>query len=179
MLVDFGQPLGGIVQSAYVVADVDRAMAGFTAHLKVGPWFVRGPFTPPSGRLRGERNRPSVSLARGFAGHTMIELIVQHDDGPSVYHEHGGPRRYGFHHWAALTADFDADVERYARAGFEEAYYDVLPSGARIMYVDSTAALPGMIELVELNDEQERVYTAMYRAALGWDGTDPVRDADR
>ena len=32
-----------------------------------------------------------------------------------------------------------------------------------------------MIELVEHTDAQERVYTEMYRAAVGWDGNDPLR----
>jgi hypothetical protein len=178
MRVDFGQPIGAIVQSGYVVEDIERAMAEFTAHLHVGPWFVRGPFTPPHGRLRGAPNTPSLTLARGFSGHLMIELIQQHDDGPSIYHERRGARSYGFHHWAVMSQDFDGDIARHARAGFPEAYYDVLPSGARIMYVDATAALGGMIELVELNDAQERVYTAMYRAAIGWDGADPVRWED-
>jgi Glyoxalase/Bleomycin resistance protein/Dioxygenase superfamily len=175
MLVDFGQPVRGIVQAAYVVEDVDAAAAQFTAHLGVGPWFVRGPFVPAAGRLRGRPNSPTVTLARGFSGHLMVELIAQHDDGPSVFHEHGGPRRYGFHHWAIMTPTFDAEVARYRRAGFEEAFYDVLPSGARVMYVDSTPALPGMIEIVELNDAQHRVYTEIHRASLGWSGADPVR----
>ena len=33
-----------------------------------------------------------------------------------------------------------------------------------------------MIELVEHTDAQERVYTDMYRAAIGWDGSDPIRE---
>ena len=51
----------------------------------------------------------------------------------------------------------------------------MLPSGSRVMYVDSTAGLPGMIEIVEYTPALERVYTEMYRAALGWDGSDPIR----
>jgi hypothetical protein len=174
MRLDFGQPLDGICQVAYVVADVDVAMHDYTASLGVGPWFVRGPFVPPQGRLRGEPNSPSLTLARGFSGHTMVELIAQHDDGPSVYHEGGGPRRYGFHHWATMTADFDAAVARLQSAGFDEAYYDVLPTGSRVMYVDDGGrTLPGMVELIEHTDAQERVYTEMYLASVGWDRTEP------
>lgn len=32
-----------------------------------------------------------------------------------------------------------------------------------------------MIELLEHSDGQERFYTEMYRAAVGWDGSDPIR----
>jgi hypothetical protein len=176
-LLDFGQPLGGISQFAYVVEDLDRAMAEYTDRLGVGPWFVRGPFQPPAGRHRGEPATFTVTLGRAFAGHAMIELIVQHDDGESVFHEGGGPRRYGFHHWGVLTQAFDADVDRYRALGYEEAFSDRLPSGARVVYMDATRDLPGMIELVEHTAEQERVYTEIYQASVGWDGTDPVRVA--
>lgn len=176
MLLDFGQPLGGIVQFAYVVEDIDAAMEDYSVQLGVGPWDVRGPFVPPAGRLRGEPNQPLLSLARGYVGHTMVELIAQHDAGPSVYHETpGAPRRYGFHHWAVIVDDFDAAFTRYAQAGFPEVYFDQLPSGSRIVYVDAVKTLGGMIELIEYTPEQERVYTEIYEAALGWDRTGPVR----
>jgi hypothetical protein len=48
----------------------------------------------------------------------------------------------------------------------------VVPSGARIVYVDATADLPGMIEM---NAQQEAMYTAFRDSALRWDGTEPVR----
>jgi hypothetical protein len=83
-----------------------------------------------------------VSLARAFSGHTMIELIQQHDDAPSVLHEGDGPRRYGFHHWALMTKRLDEDVARYRAMGYDEAFSDLLPSGARVVYVDSTRDLP-------------------------------------
>lgn len=174
-VLGFGQPLGAVCQYAYVVEDLDRAMADFTDRLGIGPWFLRDRFTPPRARHRGRPSTATFSLARAFAGHAMIELIVQHDDGPSVFHEGDGPRRYGFHHWAVMTADFDGELARYAALGYEEAFADVLPSGARVTYVDSTRDLPGMIELVEHTPGQERVYTEIQRASVAWDGRDPVR----
>ncbi len=175
-LLGFGQPLGAVVQFAYTVADLEQAMAGYTSRLCIGPWFVRGPFTPPAARYRGEPTSPELSVARAFAGHTMLELIAQHDETPSVFHEGGGPRRYGFHHWAVMTDAFDAGVERYAALGYDEAFSDRLPSGSRVVYLDATRDLPGMIELIEHTDEQERIYTRMYEAAAEWDGREPVRE---
>jgi hypothetical protein len=121
MSLEWGQPDGGVTQFAYFVEDIEVAAADFTAHLGVGPWFVRGPFRPPEGRLRGVPNGPLISLTRGFSGHAMFELVQQHDDGPSVFHEHGGPRSYGFHHWAVVTSRFDAHVARLLAEGYEEA----------------------------------------------------------
>jgi hypothetical protein len=45
--------------------------------------------------------------------------------------------------------------------------------------MDAARDLPGMIELVEHTAAQELVYTSMYRAAVGWDGSDPIRRTDR
>jgi catechol 2,3-dioxygenase-like lactoylglutathione lyase family enzyme len=166
MLLDFGQPCGGIVQVAYVVADIEAAQAEFAARLGIGPWSVRGPFTPTEARLRGVPTRPTVTLARGFSGHVMIELIVQHDDGPSVYHPAGEPRHYGFHHWAIMVDDLESALAEYRAAGYTEAFADTLPSGSRVVYVEGDGALPGMIELIEHTPAQERVYTEIYAAAL-------------
>ncbi len=178
VLLDFGQPLGGIAQFAYVVEDLDQAMADYVDRLGVGPWIVRGPFQPPEGRYRGEPTSATFTIAHAFAGHAMLELIVQHDDSPSVFHEAAGARSYGFHHWGLVTKHFDAEVERYAALGYAEAYFDRLPTGSRVIYLDATRDLPGMIELLEHTDAQERVYTEMYRAAVGWDGSDPIRRED-
>ena len=170
-LLGFGQPLGAIAQFAYVVEDAERDMLRYTEQLGLGPWFVRGPWQPPSGRYRGQPTTPTLTVARAFAGHAMVELIQQHDDVPSVFRERGP----GFHHWGIVTSSFDEDVARYAAAGYEEAFSDVLASGARVLYVDATRDLPGMIELVEHTEAQERVYTQIYEAAVGWDGRDPIR----
>lgn len=181
MELSFGQSLGSIVQYAYVVESIDRAVADYVDRLGVGPWFVRGPFSPAAGRFRGQPTSAVVSLARAFSGHVMLELVEQHDDTPSVFHPSPdiAERRYGFHHWAVFTGQIDADVERYRALGYEEAYADVLPSGSRIVYVDSTRDLPGMIELVEHTDAQEQVYDTIYRASIGWDGSEPLRHSDR
>jgi hypothetical protein len=179
MSLSYGQPLGAITQFAYVVDSIERASADFTGRLGLGPWFVRGPFRPPAGRYRGRPTRPLLSLARAFAGHAMVELIEQHDDSPSVYHEREGPRTYGFHHWAIVTGNFEADLRRYSALGYEEAYADLLPSGSRVVYLDTRSDLPGMIELIEHTDAQERVYDEIFRASVGWDGRDPLRRSDR
>ncbi len=175
VLLGFGQPLGGIVQFAYVVEDIDRAVVELSDRLGVGPWSVRARFQPRTARYRGQPTEATFSLARTFSGHVMLELIEQHDDSPSVFHEQPGPRRYGFHHWAVMTDTFDADVARYTALGYEEAFSDTLPSGARVVYVDATRDLPGMIELVERTEAQERFYTQIYEASATWDGQELVR----
>jgi len=174
----FGQPIGGIIQTAYTVADIEASMREFTARLGVGPWFVSDPFQPPEGLHRGEPTRFTITLAIAFSGHLMIELIQQHDTFPSVYQETIRERGHGFHHWAVASDDLDADIRKYQADGFVVAFSDRSPRGMRVAYMDKAGLLPGMIELVELNAAAEAAYTKCFEAARDWDGSDPVRRFD-
>lgn len=174
-MLAFGQRAGGIVQTAYTVPDIEQGMKDFTARLDVGPWFVTGPFVPPEGLYRGTPTDMRLTLAIGFAGHMMIELIEQHDEQPSVYRETIAARGYGFHHWAIASTDFDADVARHRALGYDVAFSDRSPRGVRIVYMDTQRDLPGMLEIIELTDALEARYTEMYRASLDFDGTEPIR----
>jgi hypothetical protein len=173
--LSFGQPFGGIVQVAYTVEDINCAMRDFTQRLNVGPWFVTGPFTPSKGSYRDHPTDISLTLAVAFAGHMMIELIVQHDDKPSVYQETIKTKGYGFHHWAICSDKFDADVARYVSAGYSIAFSDLSPRGVRIVYLDTTQDLPGMLEIIETTDALQAIYQSYFDAAQNWDGRDPVR----
>ena len=171
--LSFGQPVGTIVQFAYFVEDTEQAIGEWVERLGVGPWIVRERFRPPTGRYRGEPTDAIFTVSHSFAGHTMVELIEQHNDAPSVFNELGP--NYGFHHWGVMTKTFDADVARYRAMGYEEAFFDTLPTESRVMYLDARRDLPGMIELLEHTDAQERVYTGYWEATVGWDGKDPIR----
>jgi|HubBroStandDraft_2_1064218.scaffolds.fasta_scaffold608233_2 methylmalonyl-CoA/ethylmalonyl-CoA epimerase len=168
--------LGKVIQYAYTVLDLDAAMRQYTEVLRIGPWFKRGPFVPRSGLYRGEPATSRLSLARAFSGDSMIELIQQHDDEPSIFREVTLARGYGFHHWAIPTRDFDEDTRRYQARGFEVAFSDVLDTGARIRYLDAVSAVGGLIELVEATPAQLDRYTLFYVSSIGWDGADPVRE---
>jgi hypothetical protein len=173
--LSFGQPFGGIIQVAYTVENIDRGMRDFTERLNLGPWFVTGPFTPSKGGYRGQPTDISLTLAVAFAGHMMIELIEQHDDKPSVYQETIKTKGYGFHHWAICSDKFDEDVAHYQAAGYPIAFHDVSPRGVRIVYMDTTRDLPGMLEIIETTDALQAIYQSYYDAAQNWDGKDPVR----
>jgi Glyoxalase/Bleomycin resistance protein/Dioxygenase superfamily len=174
-LLNFGQPDDGVVQMAYVVEDIQRAMKQWAEQLKVGPWFLLEHFTGVDPLYRGKPSEADVAIAMGFAGHMMIELIQPNNDAPSVYREVIDQRGYGFHHWGVASKDFDRDVTAYKQRGAELAFFARVPSGGRIAYMDTTAQLPGMVELIELGADFEPMFTGFYRASLGWDGKHPVR----
>jgi hypothetical protein len=177
MLLNYGQPIHGVMQFAYTVPDIEAAIDHYVRVYKIGPWTLFGPFSPPQALYRGQPTSLTISLAMAFTGGMMIELVQQHDDGPSVYRETlertGG---YGFHHHAIVTDDYEAETRRYADMGYEMAFFDIL-QGGRIAYFDTTRDLPGMTELIELTPTAEARQSRVWRSSLGWDGSDPIRRA--
>lgn len=174
-LTVFGQPQDGIIQSAFVVKDIRAAMSDWAGKLKVGPWFLLPRFTGVDALYRGQPSTAAVSIAMGFAGHIWIELIQPLDNEPSVYREIIDRRGYGFHHFGVGTATFDADVNRYEASGAALAFFARVPSGGRVAYMDTSATLPGMTELIELGASFDSIFSRMYRESIGWDGSDPLR----
>ncbi len=170
-----GQPHGSIAQIAYIVPDIEAAMRSYVARLNVGPWFVAGPFVPQKGVYRGTPITPRLTLALAYSGTTMIELIQQHDDGPSVFAETVKKRGYGFHHFGLAVREFDAEVAAYLGKGYEIAFSATAPMGMRVAYMDTEKELPGMVELIEGNQAFEDFFTPIFRASIVWDGKDAVR----
>ena len=173
--LDFGQPIGGIIQMAYVVADIASAMGQWTADLRVGPWFLLDHFTGVDPVYRGQPCQAGVALAMGYAGHLQIELIQPTDDHPSVYKEHIDARGYGFHHYGLASPHYAADVARYVARGYELAFEAGVPTGGKVGYLDTHGALPGYLEVIETGAVMEEVFTRFWAASIGWDGSDPVR----
>jgi Glyoxalase/Bleomycin resistance protein/Dioxygenase superfamily len=174
-LTIFGQPQDGIIQSAFVVKDIQQSMQEWSAKLHVGPWFLLPRFTGVDALYRGQPATAAVSIAMGFAGHMWIELLQPLDGEPSVYREIIDRRGYGFHHFGVGTPNFDRDVERYQASGAALAFFARVPSGGRVAYMDTSATLPGMTELIELGASFDSLFSRMYRSSIGWDGSDPVR----
>jgi Glyoxalase/Bleomycin resistance protein/Dioxygenase superfamily len=173
-LVSFGQPDDGVVQIAYVVKDIQKAMRQWAEDLKIGPWFLLPGFRGVEPLYRGRPSEMEADLAMSFAGHMNIELIQQRNDAPSVYRDLLGDGQ-GFHHWGIATRDFDRELEKYKKKGDELAFFSKVPSGGRVGYLDTKGRLPGMIELIELGADFEATFNRFYRASIGWDGQDPVR----
>ncbi len=173
-LLTYGQPFGGIVQIAYFVEDIKKSIKEFIDVYNIGPWVVHGPFVPHAGRYRGKPTKVEVTLALAYSGHISIELIQQHNDEPSVFKETFAKRGYGFHHFAIVTKDFDAEIARYQAMGYEEAFADqVLDS--RMAYYDTSAGLQGgMTEIIEYTPKMEALQSKPYFANLDWDGKDGV-----
>jgi Glyoxalase/Bleomycin resistance protein/Dioxygenase superfamily len=173
--LNFGQPETGIFQMAYVVEDIEASMRHWVEQLNVGPWFLLPHFTGERPTYRGEPSQAGVALSMAFAGHMLVELIQPKDDKPSVYREAIERRGYGFHHFGVGTQDYDGDLARHRDQGHDLAFEAWVPTGGRVGYVDTTAELPGYLELIEMDEATEAAFTGFYATSLTWDGSDPVR----
>ena len=173
-MLKFGQPAGSVYQFAYTVGNIEKGMADFSARLGVGPWFTIDYSASPHARYRGEPTKLRVTIALGFAGHINVELFELLDDSPSPFREIVDRRGHGFHHWAIGSDDFERDVAHYQGLGYEIAFYEQAARG-RVVYMDTTRDLPGMLEICEMTERQETRLHAMYQASVEFDGKDPVR----
>jgi hypothetical protein len=172
--LNFGQPVNGIVQTAFVVEDIQRAMQQWIGDLNVGPWFLAERFTGQNPVYRGAPTESAVALAMAFCGHMQIELLQPLDGLPSVYKETIEARGYGFHHHGLATTDFAGTEARLKAKGYEEAFRASVGSGD-VIYFDTKGATPGFLEIFEANAGMEDTFTRMYLASVGWHGEDPVR----
>lgn len=171
----FGQPKGGVIQMAYVVKDIRRAIDHWVGDLKVGPWFLLDHFTGIDPVYRGGPSHADVSIAMAFAGHMQIELIQPNDDHPSVYRETIGRRGYGFHHVGLACTDVPAEIEAYAKRGYVLAFRAGVPTGGDVAYLEAEQAEAGFVELIPATPAMDETFTRFWRAGLAWDGSEPIR----
>jgi hypothetical protein len=162
---------GVIKQIAYVVDDLDAAMARWVEIVRAGPFFRIDNAQVQDMRYRGRGAEATMSLAVGNSGGVQIELIQLMDGAPSVYREL--PR--GVHHLALLARDFEAESARLERLGHPVAWALTLPGICRVRYHDTLASFGHFIELWESTDTFRGLLDMVENAARDWDGRDPVR----
>ena len=172
----YGQPLGGVAQTAFIVPDLTGAIHHWVRDMGAGPFFVLPHLYAPGQVYRGAQSLADVTLAMGFAGHMLIELIQPLDDHPSVYRETRELRGFGFHHLGIACIDVEAASADYQARGYHEAYRAAVPTGGEVVYLDNgTGAAQGFIELLPVTPGMDETFTRFWRASQDWDGTDPVR----
>lgn len=174
---NFGQPLDGIIQIAFIVDDIQAAMPVYAERLKIGPWFLFEHFPFDRVTHRGAPSDIDISLCLGYSGHMMFELIEQHNDAPSPYLEAAAKRGYGFHHFAVACEPeaYDARLDAYVAQGYDITLDGSVKVGGRATYVDSMDALGGMIELIEMTPTVEALFSHIHHESRLWDGSEPIR----
>lgn len=163
------------MQICWVVDDLHAAIEHWTQVAGVGPFFLFDsvPFVEPL--YRGQPAKPlDITAAMAHAGHLQIELVRQNDDQPSFLRDVVPAGQSGLHHLALYCSDYDRDLAAYTDAGSPVAF-SCRMMGSRTCWVDTTATLGFMVELIEANPVADSVFEQFRVAAADWDGRDPVR----
>ncbi|WP_232494136.1 VOC family protein [Novosphingobium kaempferiae] len=170
-----GVPGSHVMQVAFMVEDLEAACMHWVRTTGIGPFL-----TVPHVVLEEYSycGRPAsgldFSVAIAQSGGVQIELIQQHCDNPSAYRDTVAKGQGGFHHLAVYTDDYAATYARYVDQGFVVAV-DGSFGGFRFSYIDTSATLGCMIELIEENPLQSDFFARIASAAVGWDGAEPIR----
>jgi hypothetical protein len=173
------QFLGPVRQNGYVVRDIRAAMDHWINVLGVGPWFYVDRVKTDYFRYRGEDSDLQMSVALANSGDLQIELIQQRNDAPSLYLDFLEAGHEGLQHLAFWTTDFqglyDGLIAKGHAAGHEGAIGGEL---GRFAYFDAPASHPGaMLEISDISGSKGKFFEHIKRAAAGWDGSDPIREA--
>lgn len=171
-------PPGTIFQMAYVVTDLEAAMAHWSGALGVGPFF-RFPLPLPLDWLtldgtRTDRFDVLSGCALAQSGGVQIELLLPGPD-PSPYQEFLDAGRSGLHHVGVYARDYDAEMAAWRAQGIGVAMEGELPL-SRFSYLRTDTVFPGtMLELIEPQPAMLELFETIAAASQGWDGRDPVR----
>jgi hypothetical protein len=166
---------GPVMQTAYVVRDLDAAMAHWTGTLGVGPFFVTQSVPYAEVRYRGRPITIATRVAIAYSGEQQVELIHQTAGDRSMFTdflETGA----GMHHVCVVAADYPAAIALAAGHGLEILQDGVTTAGIRFAYLDRPGTPRGsVLEVVEGSRGLLRFFDRLKQTAATWDGADPVR----
>jgi hypothetical protein len=167
---------GPVRQNGYVVRDVEAAMDHWTKVMGVGPFFYFPTVVVEQFTYYGQPSDVKLSIALANSGPLQIELIQQRNDAPSMYRDFLAAGREGLQHVAFWTEKFDDDLRRARAAGFEIAQEGRFGgANGRLVYFSAEAHPGTVIELSEISGPKGPMFRRIAEAAVGWDGTDPIR----
>jgi len=161
-----------IFQMSWVVRDLEEAALRWHRATGVGPFLINRHLTIDQPLHRGKPNPIDFSIAIAQAGPLQIELVEQHDDRPSCYRDTVPAGQEAMHHVAIMSADYDAALQHYLDRGFEVASSGFFGE-VQFCYVDCTAELGHMVEIVADCAPIRAFFDMVRQAAEEWDG-DPA-----
>ena len=168
---------GPVRQNGYVVRDIRAAMDHWINVAGVGPWFYVDRVTTDYFRYRGADSDMQMSVALANSGDLQIELIQQLNDAPSMYKDFLDEGNEGLQHVAYWSTDYQSVYDDFLARGHAVGHEGQIggPQG-RFAYFDVGAHPGSVIELSDISGSKGKFFEHIRKAALDWDGADPIRD---
>jgi len=166
---------GPLRQMGFVVRDIDKAMRHWVEICGVGPWYLAERL-PLNGFWYKEQRYDDIHLTIALAnsGDVQLELIQQRDDTPSLYREFLAAGRERLQHWSSWPENYHELLDRAVKNGWTIGQRGESPRGPFVYFLNE--GHPGtVIEMAELTPTRRRIFDAVREAAVGWDGSDPIR----
>lgn len=168
-----------VMQTSFIVDDLDDACMRWVRTTGIGPFLTVRNIPLTDFTYRGDKGEGiDFSVAIAQSGGVQIELVQQHCDRPSAYRDLIAKGAQGFHHicfYCDDAADYEATCDWYDRQGFVTAI-DGRMGDMRFRYIDTSAAIGCMVELIDNHPMQTDFFGRIIDSAKDWDGvTDPVR----
>lgn len=164
-------------QSAWVVDDIESAALQWAEFAGVGPFFVSEYHEGDLEQTlyRGTSSPITMKTALAQAGDMQIELIQPTGNARSAYRDTVPVGKTAFHHIGVWSNDLEADVASYLDNGFEVAAKGKAGEVVGFAYIDTSATLGHMIELVEDTQEIRAAFKMIADSSMNWDGMNPIR----
>ena len=162
-------PGQNIIQNAYFVNDIDAAIDRWHALWGIGPFLVRRHIVFERVTYRGVPASIDLSAAFAQAGPVQIELLAQHDESPSAFHDMFAPGTEGLHHVAMMPDNYAQAIAHYTRLGYPVAGEVHSAGGRGAAFIDTRPLLGHMTEIYVPSDGLTQLYRDVAAAAATWD----------
>jgi len=156
---------GSLQRLVQVVPDLNAAMQSWAGDAGAGPFFVFPKIAFTAHEHRGSAALPSLSIATGFCGDVLIELVQLHDDTPSAWHEADSCALTP----ALLVDDMDAALNAQLESGRACISRGTYGFGARFAFVETPTSTGTTLQLIERHFVLTQLTTAMREASNHWD----------
>ena len=169
--------LGDIVQLAFMWRDFEAGLRFWSGTMGAGPFFVIDHVEFGEVRYRGAPAELDLAVGIGYWGDLQIELVHQHNDAPSIFHDWQEDGREGLHHVGILVGDI-AIAERVCADAGASVLLEGTMSGSRgrFFYARTAESAP-FLEVIEPAGKLLKGFEYMRETARNWDGEQPIRRA--
>lgn len=175
-IADIAAIFGPARQIAYIVDDIDEAMATWHGRYGIGPFLVTRNAAPLSNAYyRGEKAQEArVHIAFAYVGDMQLELIQLLGDTPSLYKEAVDRKQTDVHHYAVLVDDFPGAYDYALDNGFVAVVDSGVDGLARMSYMENDDGL--ILEVIEWNAMTRPYFNGLESRVKSADGRQLVHE---
>lgn len=158
----------------YVVEDLKAGVQRFAADFGAGPFFAMEHMVFDEVTFADAPAIYDHSSAFGAWGPILVELTQVHDVQPAGLREALVAPGGGVGHVAFVVASLHDEVARLQRLGLRP-FHTGRTGPASAVWLHGDPLLGHPVEVLQEREEILGFYAMVRGAAMGWDGTDPLR----